>query len=63
VKGDKISGTHSTHGRDESTLFLSENMKRKGHFGELVVDGRTKLKLILKKQDVDFMHLAQDRDQ
>jgi hypothetical protein len=38
-------------------------MKRKGHFGELVVDGRTKLKLILKKQDVDFMHLAQDRDQ
>jgi hypothetical protein len=50
------------------TNFYYDNLKERDHFRGLGVGGRITLKSILKKQyrvyeGVDWIHLAQDRDQ
>jgi hypothetical protein len=42
---------------------LSENLNGKYHFGDMNVDGRIILKWILKKHDVNWINLIQDRVQ
>jgi hypothetical protein len=48
------------------TKFLLENVKGRGHLGDVGVDVRRELKWILKEtghKSVGWFHLAQDRDQ
>jgi hypothetical protein len=47
------------------TKFYSEILKGRDHLGDLGIDRRITLKWILKKhvKGVDWIHLAQDRDQ
>jgi hypothetical protein len=47
------------------TVFWLENLKGRDHTEDLSVDGRIILKRILQKrwENVDRIHLAQDRDQ
>jgi hypothetical protein len=45
-------------------MFWSEDLKGRGNFGDLDIDGRVMLKLSLKLYEfVDWVNLAQDRDQ
>jgi hypothetical protein len=44
------------------TIIWSENLKGRDHSEDLGVDGRIILKWIWGWRDVDWMHLAQDRD-
>jgi hypothetical protein len=45
------------------TKFLSENLKGRNHLEDVGVTGKTILKWILKKYGVEWIHLAQDKDQ
>jgi hypothetical protein len=44
--------------------IVIRNLKGRGHLGDIGVDERIMLKWILNKEvcDVDWIHLAQDRD-
>ena len=61
-----MSGACNMHERNENcTQSLSENMKRRNYLGDLALDGRILLKLILNKSvgDVERIDLAQCKDQ
>jgi hypothetical protein len=42
---------------------LARKPQRKNLYGDIYTVLRMTLKLIIKKQDTDWIHLAQDRDQ
>jgi hypothetical protein len=44
-------------------IFWSDNLKERDHSEDLGINGRIILEWILRKQVVDWIHLAQDRDQ
>jgi hypothetical protein len=46
-----------------NTKFWSGNLKERDHSEDLGIDGKIILEWILGKWTVDWMHLAQDRDQ
>jgi len=53
------------HGKDEKCIH-SENLKVRDHSGDLGIERRIILERILREmwcEDVDWIHLAQDRDQ
>jgi hypothetical protein len=61
-----MGGTCDTHGTDENIKFCSENLKERDHSNDLGIDGRIILELILGEigwGNVDWMRLAQDKDQ
>jgi hypothetical protein len=65
IKDDEMGGTCSAHGGDKeyyTQKMLVEKPERKRPPGYLDVDGRIILKWILVMEDVDWIHLAQDRD-
>jgi hypothetical protein len=48
------------------TKLLSENLTGRGHSEDLGVDGENNIRMDLREigwKDVDWIHLAQDRDQ
>jgi hypothetical protein len=45
------------------TKFCLESLKRRDHLEYIGIDGRTILSWILRKLVMDWIHLAQDRDQ
>jgi hypothetical protein len=65
VKEDEIGRARSKHERGVHTGFWYENLKERGRWEDINVDGRILLKWILDKYDggMDWINLAQDRDQ
>jgi hypothetical protein len=63
-KKDEMGGACSTHVGDEKCvqIFWLESLKGRGLSEDLGVDKRI-LKWVLRRQDVDWIDLAQNRDQ
>jgi hypothetical protein len=59
-----MGGTCNTHGRDVKCVqsFGPKHLKGRGHLEDLRVRGRMIINWNFLREDVDWIHLARDRD-